>query len=429
LKWLEQASIPEDSMAKVSRTRMVALMCLLPLVGQAQEGGWQANPEVVARTSKQQPKFNYEEAKVRPFELPDPLTSSAGRVTTAAEWPARRAEILELFRQHVYGRSPGRPDELRFETIEEKADALGGAATLRRVAVLSSHQGRQHRFEMTVFVPNARREPAPLFLLLNNRPATNVDPTRQEKSGFWPAEEVIARGYGIAALQVGDLAPDNKDRFRDGVIRLFEGTVEGPRPDDAWAALAAWAWGASRALDYFETDPRVDAKRVAVVGHSRGGKAALWAGAEDERFALVVSNESGQGGAALSRRNFGETVARITEVFPHWFAGNYASFGGREDALPIDQHMLIALMAPRLVYVASADEDLWADPRGEFLSLAHASPVFALWSDPPIRADDMPPLEQPLVVGRRGYHVRRGTHNLTPYDWARFVDFADRHWR
>jgi hypothetical protein len=416
-------------MVKAACVPILMLALLLPLTAEAQQRGWEANPEVVARTSKQQPTFNYEEAKVRRFDLPDPLASSAGRVTTTAEWPARRAEILELFRQHVYGRSPGKPDELRFETIEEKADALGGAATLRRVAVLSSHQGRQHRFEITVFVPNARREPAPLFLLLNNRPATNVDPTRQEKSGFWPAEEVIARGYGIAALQVGDLAPDNKDRFREGVIRLFEGTVEGPRPDDAWAALAAWAWGASRALDYFETDPRVDAKRVAVVGHSRGGKAALWAGAEDERFALVVSNESGQGGAALSRRNFGETVARITEVFPHWFAGNYASFGGREDALPIDQHMLIALMAPRLVYVASADEDLWADPRGEFLSLAHASPVFALWNDPPIRADDMPPLEQPLVVGRRGYHVRRGTHNLTPYDWARFVDFADRQWR
>jgi hypothetical protein len=402
---------------------------LWPWRCQAQEGGWRANPDVVARVSKQQPSFNFEEANVRPFELPDPLATASGRVATTTAWPARRAQILELFREHVYGRSPGRPDELRFETIEEKTDAMDGAATLRRVAVLSRHQGREHRFVVTVFVPNARREAVPLFLLLNNRPASNVDPTRQEKSGFWPAEEVIGRGYGIAALQVGDLAPDDKDRYREGVIRLFEGTTEGERPADAWGALAAWGWGASRALDYFERDPRVDATRVAVVGHSRGGKAALWAGAEDERFALVISNESGQGGAALSRRNFGETVARITEVFPHWFARNYASFGGREDELPVDQHMLIALIAPRLAYVASADEDLWADPRGEFLSLVHASPVYALWGDPPMRADDMPPLEQPLVVGRRGYHVRRGTHNLTPFDWEQFVDFADRHWK
>lgn len=395
----------------------------------AQEGGWQANPDVVARVAKQQPSFNFEEAKVRPFELPDSLNAASGPVATADAWPARRAEILELFREHVYGRSPGKPDELRFEVVEERPDAMEGAATLRRVAVISRQEGREHRFDITVFLPNARREPVPLFLLLNNRPATNVDPARQEKSGFWPAEEVVARGYGIAALQVGDLAPDDRERFRDGAIRLFEGTADRSRPADAWGALAAWAWGASRSLDYFETDPRVDAARVAVVGHSRGGKAALWAGAEDERFALVISNESGQGGAALSRRNYGETVARITEVFPHWFARNYASYGGREEALPVDQHMLIALIAPRLVYVASADEDLWADPRGEFLSQVHASTVYALWGDSPMRAEDMPPLEQPLVVGRRGYHVRRGTHNLTPYDWARFVDFADRRWR
>ena len=345
------------------------------------------------------------------------------------EWDRRRAEILELFRENVYGRSPGRPEQLRFQVIEENPRAMDGTATLKRVAVESAQAGRQHRFELTVFVPNAPRTPVPLFLLLNNRPATNTDPTRKEKSGFWPAEQVIGRGYAIAALQVGDLAPDDKERFRDGVIRMFEGTATGPRPADAWGGLAAWAWGASRAMDYAETDPRVDARRVAVVGHSRGGKAALWAGAEDPRFALVVSNESGEGGAALSRRQFGETVARINESFPHWFAGNYKAFGGREPSMPVDQHMLLGLIAPRGVYVASADEDLWSDPRGEFLSLAHASPVFALWGDRPVTGEDMPALERPLVVGRRGYHVRSGVHNLTPYDWDRFVDFGEMLWK
>ena len=187
--------------------------------------------------------------------------------------------------------------------------------------------------------------------------------------------------------------------------------------------------GASRAMDYFETDQRIDASRVAVLGHSRGGKAALWAGAEDERFALVISNESGEGGAAITRRNFGETLGRITGTFPHWFAPKYRTFAGREDTLPFDQHMLLALMAPRAVYVASADEDLWADPRGEFLSLVHASPVFALWGDAPIRPEDMPPLDRPLVTGRRGYHVRTGGHNLTAFDWQRYMDFADTRWR
>jgi hypothetical protein len=333
----------------------------------------------------------------------------------------------------VYGRSPGRPERLRFEVVEEDPRAMGGAATLRRVVVVSGHAGREHRFGLTLFLPNAAPgappRPAPVFLLLNHRPAGNADPARRVRSDFWPAEELVARGYGAAALQVAELAPDDAARFRDGAIRLFEGAVARPRPANAWGALAAWAWGASRAMDYLETDPGVDARRVAVVGHSRGGKAALWAGARDERFALVVANASGEGGAALSRRHFGETVAEVTRAFPHWFADRYRAYGGREAALPADQHMLLALVAPRALYVASADEDLWADPRGEFLSLAGASPVYALWGDPPVGEGDMPPLDRPLAAGRRGYHVRRGGHDLTAFDWARFADFADARWR
>jgi hypothetical protein len=395
----------------------------------AQAGGWQANPELVRQLSAKQQDANYDEARIAPYELPDALRTARGaNVRTAAAWPARRSEIRELFREQVYGRSPGAPERLRFDVVEENKAAMDGAATLKRIAVVSTQAGREHRFELTLFLPNRLKGAAPLFLLLNNRPATNTDPTRKEKSGFWPAEQVISKGFGIAALQVGELAPDDKVRFRDGVIKLFEGTIEGSRPANAWGALAAWAWGASRAMDYFVKDPAIDAKHIAVVGHSRGGKAALWAGAEDERFAMVVSNESGEGGAALSRRNYGETLARITEVFPHWFARNYAGFAGREAALPVDQHMLLALAAPRAVYVASADQDLWSDPRGEFLSLALSSPVFALWRDPPIAAAAMPPLRQPLVAGRRGYHVRDGVHNLTPYDWERFLDFAESLW-
>jgi hypothetical protein len=407
----------------VSAPATVALAAALAVA--APQSGWQANPRLVELETARMKGVNYDEARVDPLDLP-PARPAA--VRTPADWASRRTAILDLFREHVYGRSPGKPERLRFEVVERNDRAMDGTATLERVAILSGHQDREHRFELTLFLPKARQGRAPVFLLLNNRPASNTDPSRAEKSGFWPAEQLISRGYGIAALQVGDLAPDDKDRFRDGVIRLFEGTADGARPGDAWAALAAWAWGASRVMDYLETNSRVNPRRVAVVGHSRGGKAALWAGAEDERFALVIANESGEGGAALSRRNYGETLDRITEVFPHWFAGNYRSYASRVAALPVDQHMLLSLMAPRALYVASADEDLWADPRGEFLSLAHTSPVFGLWGEAAIAPDAMPALEQPLVSGRRGYHIRKGAHNLTPYDWDRFVDFADSLW-
>ena len=414
-----------NSVRPAASAAMAVLLCAAGILAQSQ--GWRAKPTLVEQLGKKQPQFNYDEARVGSYTLP-PLFGKQGGASRE-RWRERRAEIVELFRDNVYGRSPGKPERLRFEVTKENRGAMDGRATLKRIAVVSSQAGREHRFGLTLFLPNSRKDAAPVFLLLNNRPPSNADPARVEKSGFWPAEELVARGYGIAALQVSELAPDDKDKYRDGVIRLFEGPGASTRAPNAWAALAAWGWGASRAMDYFETDARVDARKVAVVGHSRGGKAALWAGAEDERFAIVVSNESGEGGAALARRNYGETLAQITGSFPHWFAPRYTSFADRIADLPVDQHMLLAAIAPRGLYVGSADEDLWADPRGEFLSLAHASPVFALWGDEPLGPDEMPPVDRPLVRGRRGYHVRTGGHNLTPYDWQRFADFADSLWQ
>lgn len=388
--------------------------------------GWQANPEWIRHWEEQRSDYIWREEAVPEFELPDPLAiAGGGRVESVAEWRERRNELLELFREQMYGKRPGPPHELSFETIEEDATAMDGAATLRRIAIRSRQGARSHAFELVLFLPNRSASSAPVFLLMNNRGAENTDPSRESQSGFWPAEAVIERGYGVAAIQNGDLAPDEAERYHEGVIRLFEGEAASePRPGDQWKALAAWGWGASRAMDYFETDARVDSERVALLGHSRGGKAALWAGAEDERFALVISNESGAGGAALSRRRFGETL-RAVNRFSHWFAGNFTAYNDAEATLPFDQHQLIALMAPRPVYVASADEDLWADPRGEFLALSHASPVYALWGYEPIGAEAMPALDQALIVGPRAYHVRRGGHNLTPWDWQRFMDFAD----
>ena len=407
----------------------VALAMLLVLAAMAAAGtSWQADEELVRRRSASRSEVNWDEAKVPEYELPNPLERADGAlVSSPQEWPVRRAEIMELFRTHMFGRRPPAPQALDFKLIAEDPAALGGAATLRRIDIISRQDRRTHRFELILFVPNAVKTPAPAFLLINNRPSENIDPTRETKSPFWPVEAMITRGYAIAAFGYGQLAPDDPKTFRDGVIRLFEGETDA-RPADAGMALAAWGWGASRAMDYFQTDPRIDAKRVAVVGHSRGGKAALWAGAEDDRFALVVSNGSGCGGAALSRRRLGETVAIINDKFPHWFCDNFKRFNHRENELPFDQHMLIALMAPRAVYVASGSEDLWADPRGEFLALAGASGVYGLWGLTPIAPDDMPPVNRPVTAALRGYHIHEGPHNLTEWDWMRFADFADGLW-
>ena len=391
--------------------------------------GWQADPKLLAGLEARKTPYNYREAAVPKYELPDPLVCTDGsRVTSSEQWEAkRRGETLELFRRHVYGRTP-KVDSVKFDVVETDARAIEGRATLKRVKITSMQGEKAFAFEAAVLVPNVRKGRAPAFLLINNRPVASADPTRREKNGFWPAEEIIARGYATAVFRTSDVDPDRKDEAAraQGVRGAF--TSPGRPDEDGWATIAAWAWGASRVMDYLQTDPDIDGQKVAVIGHSRGGKTALWAGAEDPRFTLVISNDSGCGGAALSRRIFGETVESINRAFPYWFCGNFKKFNGREEELPVDQHQLISLVAPRAVYVASADADFWADQRGEFLSLVHAGPVHALYGEKGMRAEEMPPLDTPLVRGRTGYHVRTGVHNLTPYDWKCFMDFADRLW-
>ncbi len=357
------------------------------------------------------------------------MRSDGTCITTQSEWPPRRAELLELFRKHVYGRDPGPPEQLTFAVLEEDANALSGAATLRRVAITARQAGRELTFELLRFSPNTGAKSG-TFLLLNHRPRSHTDPTRATVSEFWPVEELIARGYGAAAIQLDELAPDDRDTFANGAIRLFEGEpLPAARKNDAWKMISAWSWGARRAMDYLVTDPQVDATRVAVIGHSRGGKAALWAGAQDERFSLTISNNSGCAGAALSRRPVGETVALINGFFPHWFAESFNRYNENEAALPIDQHELLALIAPRGVAVGSGSNDTWADPEGEFLGLAHASQVYALWGHPPVSPSGMPDAGSAVYVAPRGYHLRVGDHALTAWDWQRYADVADQLWR
>ncbi len=385
---------------------------------------WRASPETVARLSQNQPAINYYEENVPEYTLPDPLLTSNGkRVSTGRMWrDTRRPEILELFRENVYGRVPDTPYELDFKVVNVDNKAMNGEAALKEIDITATSDGKSLTVRLTLFVPNKAPKPVPSFLLINNRAVSNTDPTRESRSEFWPAEEVIARGYGIAAFSNADVDPDNFDNFQNGIHGILD---RGERGGDSWGTLAAWAWGASRCMDYFVTDPDIDAGKVAVVGHSRGGKTALWAGAEDERFAMVVANESGCGGAALARRRFGETIERINASFPHWFALNYRKYANNEDAMPVDMHMLMTLIAPRALYVASASDDLWADPKGSYLSLYNAGPVYRLLKTPSDLPEKMPPQDEQVISGKIAYHVRSGTHNMLLKDWYWFMDFAD----
>jgi len=385
---------------------------------------WQASQETVERLSKNQGEFNYYEEKVPSYKLPDLLTAQNGKkITSAGMWEKiRRKEILELFRENVYGRVPSTSWSESFRLLNEEKNAMGGDATLKQVDITINSDGKTLDIRLTLFVPNKATKPVPAFLLIDNRGPENTDPKRLVKSEFWPAEEVITRGYAVAVFSNADVDPDNFDDFKNGIHGLLD---RGERKPDSWGTLAAWAWGASRCLDYFETDKDIDAEKVAVVGHSRGGKTALWAAAEDQRFAMAVANESGCGGASLARRKYGETIARITASFPHWFCTNYTKWGNNEDSMPVDMHMLMALIAPRAVYVTSASEDLWADPRGSYLSLYNSLPVFRLYRKNTSLPEQMPPLNTPVKSGNVAYHVRDGVHNMLLKDWNWFMDFGD----
>ena len=259
--------------------------------------------------------------------------------------------------------------------------------------------------------------------IVNNRA---TEGTRGAHSSLWNVETVVARGYATATVYYGDLSEDRREGLTKDVGALFNTNATEARRPDEWGAIGIWAWGLSRALDVLAEDPEIDARRVAVHGHSRLGKAALWAGAQDERFGMVISNNSGCGGAALSMRDYGETVDAINTSFPFWFAKAFRAYNGRESALPVDQHELLALVAPRPLHVASAEDDRWADPRGEFLALKHAEPVYALFGRQGLGVAGWPPVNQPVLGDAQAYHYRTGPHSITPYDWAQYLDFADR---
>lgn len=392
-----------------------------------------ANPYSVTEFGFGKPKGNYDEARVPDYVLPDALCCEDGsRVKTQRQWERkRRPEILRSFTDEVYGRMPEGPYYERFELLEVKEDALGGLATRKRVRIYLDPKDKVI-IDMLVYTPK-NAEASPLFLGMNffgNSTISHEEDIHEADAkdlkrygdyrklprgacaGRWPLEKILSAGYGVATYYCGDVDPDYDDSFTKGAQSIYPnnlGKVIGP---DQWGTLACWAWGLSRAMDYLCTDSDVDASRVALVGHSRLAKAALWAAATDRRFAMVAANESGCGGAALSRRAFGETVGIINRSFPHWFCDNFKKYSENEQALPVDQHELLALIAPRPLCVGSAADDLWSDPKGERLSLEAAVPVYELYGKG--------------CSERLGYHIREGRHEIKPEDWDQYLRHADK---
>ena len=368
--------------------------------------------------------------KVGDCIVPDVLTAADGtRITTIAQWETvRRPELLKLFLEREYGVRPvERPADLAFAPICEDRVMMDGKALRKRTTISCTGPEGPFSFAVTAFIPKAEKPVGAFILICNRKPEENIDPERAAKTGFWPAEEIVARGYAAVAFWNGDVACDNKDAcMTTGVFRAW--CKGGARTQKSWGALSAWAWGASRVLDWLETIPQINAKHVAVVGHSRGGKTALLAGVTDTRFALACVNDSGCSGAKLNHINLpkSESIRVITKVFPHWFCLDYVACADREFELDFDQHEMVALMAPRAVAIASASEDHWAGPYGEYCSAVLASPVWMLYGLAGLEPATFPEVGGACQKGNVSYHIRPGKHDLTADDWNRYIDFADK---
>ena len=393
---------------------------------------------------------NYDESKVPEFKLPDPLKMFNGKkIRNSKKWESkRRPELLSFFTENMYGEVPGKLEIASVDILEESNNALNGKAVRKQVDLIFKNHGKTLDFTILIYLPKTD-ERVPLFVgydFYGNHTITNdveviiseawapnnpsfgiinnqlTEQSRGVRTNRWCVDKIIDAGFGLAVIYYGEVDPD-KDDSSDGVHPLFYIDDQQQPAANEWGSIAAWSWGLSRAMDYFERDEAIDESKVVVFGHSRLGKTALWAAASDERFAGVISNESGCGGAALSKRRFGETVWRINNSFPHWFCKNFRNYSKNEEALPVDQHELIALIAPRPVYIASAEDDQWSDPKGEFLSALYATPVFELYGKKGIEQTEMPEVNQPIqnIVA---YHIRTGEHDVTEFDWEQYIKWA-----
>lgn len=382
--------------------------------------------------------INYDETKVPNYDLPELLVSANGNpITTADEWTnIRRPEILSLFANLVYGRIPSPVDPIDVDFVIDDVDKefMNGKGTRKRVLIRFSNDKGRAEMMVLVFVPNKATKPVPAFMKLS------FDDTKSRKfeaspnvpnrlRNGWPIGTFLDKGYAFIAVYQQDLIGHNEVAFERGIAPLFFKEGQSFPKAHEWGVLTAVGWAAMRTMDYLETDNDIDHKKVAIMGHSKMGKATLWAAAQDQRFAMAISAQSGCAGAALWRRKSGETLSKMITRFPYWLCRNAWKFENLEDDLPVDQHMLLALIAPRPVYVASGIKDTWADPRGEYLSAYHASPVYSLFGKKGLTSPELPELAKPITESQVGYHVRPGGHSVEIWDWERFMDFADYHFK
>jgi len=393
---------------------------------------------------------NYDEAKAGDYVLPDALTLKNGKTVRDAKtwWNKRRPEILAMFETQQYGRAPVRPADESFDVFDSGSSALNGKAIRKQVRICLSKDKNGPCIQLLVYLPARRRTPSPLLLSINFGavqdavddsgikaetvwdPKTNkrVDPSEGRHFGHIDVEPLLAAGIGVATFYYGDVDPDYPEGFANGIRARYVKAGRRDRDADDWGSIAAWAWGMSRVEDYFESDRDVDAHRVAIHGISRLGKTVMWAGASDQRFAAVIASCSGEGGAALSHRNYGETIAHLTAPsrYPYQFALNYSEYAGFPNKAPFDANLLIGLIAPRPLLLQTGDTDKWSDPKGEFLAAVAAGPVYRLLGKRDLGTDAWPAPKEPILRDL-SYYMHDGGHGMVPSDWDIYLQFLKEH--
>ena len=444
----EQASTPASARADyhecMSSLRLPLASLSLAVCSAAYGQPARTPPAVVAGIP-----VNYDEARVGTYTLPDPLTLLDGKtVRDSQTWfSKRRPEIVGLFEENQYGRSPGRPPGMTFDVFDKGSPAFDGKAMRKQVTIYFSSDRNGPRMDLLEYVPAGATRPVPLLLNLSfTANSSAVDDPGVKPGEIWNRDKkrvpaaggrsfgrlnvlpFLAHGIGVATIYYGDIDPDFAGGIPYGVRALYLKPGQSEPAAGEWGSIAAWAWGLSRAMDYLETDHRVDATRVAILGVSRLGKTVMWAGARDTRFAMVIASCSGEGGAALSRRNYGETIQHLAVRYGYQFCANYAKYGEHVDRFPVDANLLVSLIAPRPLLLQTGDQDKWSDPKGEFLAAVAAEPVYRLLGKQGLGTDQLPPAGQPILHDI-GYLMHAGGHGTVPSDWDVFLRFMEMHFQ